>query len=78
MQVRFADVVERAGDPALEQREMAFNRVGVRETILADIFLRGVIGLAVTGEATTEVAMHAGVIGHNVRGEADMLVKDRP
>jgi hypothetical protein len=70
--------LEGAGDPALEQREMALDRIGVRKAILADIFLRGVIGLAVTGEAMAEVAVNAGVIGHDVRGEPDMLVEDRP
>ena len=37
--MRFADVVKGTIDAALEQREVAFDRVGMREAAEPDLFL---------------------------------------
>lgn len=51
MQMGLADVVERANDPALEEREVAFGGVGVR--FATDVFANGVVhGLMALATAT--------------------------
>lgn len=51
MQVCLADVVERAEDAALQQREVAFDRVGMREPAVFDVFLGAVVDAAMAREA---------------------------
>ena len=54
MQVRFADVVEGAVDAALQQCEVALNRVGMMEAASFDVLACGVIDAAMAGELRTD------------------------
>jgi hypothetical protein len=50
MQMRLADVVERPEHTAFQQREMAFDRIGMMKAARLDVFLGGMVDAAVTCE----------------------------
>ena len=76
MQVGFADVVKRASDPALEDREVVFDRVVVPK-LGADIFFGTVVDGAVPCELTSYGGLDRGLIGHDVAGLVDLLGDQR-
>ncbi len=63
-QVRLADVVERAEDAALQQREMAFDRVCMSETASVNVLLGAVVDGRMTSELLADPWVDAAVIGH--------------
>jgi len=54
VKVGLADVVERAVDAALQQREVALDRIGMMEAARFDIFLGGMIDGAVARELVAD------------------------
>src|ERR1700723_3293198 len=75
--MRLADVVERVEDAALQEREMALDRIGVRKTAVLAVFLCPVNPAAVTGELIADARIDRAVVGHNVRLAAGVLDDDR-
>ena len=65
MQMRLADVEIAAVDPALEDREEVFDRVGMPERS-ADIFLGAVVDGAVSAELAADRPIDRGIVGHQV------------
>lgn len=57
VKVRLADVVERPEDAAFQQREMAFDRVGMMEAAGFDVFLGRVVDRAVAANSSSSVIM---------------------
>src|SRR5207244_12929616 len=66
LKVLLADVVIGADDPAFQDREIPFDRVGVPEAP-AHIFLDGMVDGAVPAELATNGDVTAAFVGHQVR-----------
>src|SRR6266852_544743 len=78
MQVRLTDVVERAVDPTLEQREVTFDRVRMREPASRHVFLSGMVDAGMPGKFVTDGHINLTVVRHQVRLPAGVLDEDRP
>jgi len=78
MQVRLADVVERAVDPALEQREVTFDCVGMREAPELDVFLSRMIDARMPGVFAGDRRIDGTTVRHQVRLAIRVLDQDRP
>ena len=76
-QMRFADVVKRPVDAAFEQREMAFDRVGMREAAEPDVFLGAVIDARMAGEFVADRPVNRAAVRHQVRFAIGVLDEDR-
>jgi hypothetical protein len=66
VKVALGTVLLDAGHSALEDREKAFDGVGMR--VAAHPFLFAVIARFVTGEAPADRAVHVGLIGSEIAG----------
>jgi hypothetical protein len=73
VQVSLADVVECAVNAALQQREMAFNRIGVVEPAGPHVFLGRVIDGAMARELGADRRVDRAFIGHHVGFSAGAL-----
>ena len=71
LKVLLAYVVVRADKAALEDREVAFHRVGGDRT--ARVFLLGVVDAGMLGKLFPKVPVARGFVRHQVRVLADML-----
>lgn len=73
LEVLGADVVVRAGDPPLHNREVTLDGVGVHVT--ADVFANRMVDCGMVRELTANAS--AAVIGHDIGCLVDLLAKDR-
>lgn len=71
-----ADMVEGAIDAALEDREVAFNRIGVPEAA-AQIFLDRMVDCAMATESRTDRKIDGAFIGHEIGFVIDLSFEDR-
>ena len=76
-QVLLADAVERAIDATLQDREVAFNRVGMDEAAKPDIFVGGMVHGAVSREFLADGRIDAAFVRHQVGLAAGVLHDDR-
>src|SRR5260221_476548 len=65
-----------ADDPALQDREVVFRRVGVPE-VGANVFLGAMVDAAVTGKLRGDTRIDRAVIGHDVSRLVDLPGNDR-
>ena len=76
LQMLRADVVERADDTALEDREEVFDRVGVMEE-RADVLLLRMVDRGVTSEILGDGRIDGAVVRDDPRRLVDLLLQDR-
>lgn len=74
LQVLLADVVIHADDSALQNREIAFDRIGVR--VAAHVFLRGMIDGLMAGETFSRFPIDAALVSTQVRLRRDLFSED--
>ena len=74
MQVRRRDVLIGAVDPALQDREVSFDRIGVR--IAAHVFISRVVYGLVAGELLADLPINAALVGAKMGGLVDFTFKD--
>ena len=67
LQVRLLHVVERADDPALEDRKEVFSRIGAIEPV-ADVFTFVVVDAVVAGELSAGLHVERSASRHQGRG----------
>src|SRR5258708_39956759 len=76
MQVSLADVEITAVNPAFEDAEVIFDRVGVPE-VGADVFLGAVVYGAVAGELVADLGIDQRLVSHQIARLVDMRDDDR-
>ena len=76
VQVSLADVVEGAVNATLEEREMAFDRVGMHEAAEPHIFLGGMVDAGMAGELIADLRVDRAAVGHHVRFARGVLDDD--
>lgn len=64
-QMRLTDMMVDADDPAFQDREIAFDRVGVR--IAANVFFGGMVHALVTGKVFADFHVNAAFVGTQMR-----------
>ena len=76
VEMDFRDPMVGAGDPALEDAEIVFDRVRMPE-LSADILFGGMVDGTVAGELAPDPVIDGRVVGHNERSAADVGNDDR-
>jgi hypothetical protein len=77
MQMGFGDVEVAPVDPALEDRKVIFDRVGVPE-VGANVFLRAVVDRAMPSKLSANGPIDWAFVGHQITGFIHIRGDDRP